>query len=504
MKSATARSERRFQTLIKQSNDVIQLVTPEGKVLYSSDSLKKVLGYSPREVLGVDVRPYLHPDDQERFYGHWANLLKKDRNQITLEYRVKHHNGKWVWIETTLTNHVNTPNIQAVLGNFRNINERKKTEEHLRESEQALRFLAETIPQKIYTALPDGKMEYINPQWVEFSGIKLERLLRDGPKDILHPDDREDAFNRWVYSLKTGEHFSLETRMRRHDGVYRWHITRARPMRDEEGNILKWFGSSTDIHDSKVSLQREHELVIQALNLTQQREELIALNASKDEFISLASHQLRTPATIVKQYLHLILEGYLGPVGPKIEEAIARANVSNERQIEIVDDLLRVARLDAGKIELVRTTTNLVPVIQEVINQHHTIFEDRQQVVNLSYSEAGISASVDLPRMKMVLENIVDNASKYSPPGKNIEIHIKKKKSAIDIIIKDHGVGISSQDIPRLFHKFSRLPNQLSVAVGGTGLGLYWAKRIVELHGGTITVKSSPNRGAVFTVTLPM
>src|SRR5689334_775641 len=140
-KSATARSERRFQTLIKQSSDAIQLVSPEGKILYSSDSVEKVLGYTPEEILGVNLSPYLHPDDAADFRKQWRRLLKTERGQLTLEYRVKHKDGQWVWIETTLTNHMATPNITAVLGNFRNVTERKFSEERLRESEENLRFM---------------------------------------------------------------------------------------------------------------------------------------------------------------------------------------------------------------------------------------------------------------------------------------------------------------------------------------------------------------------------
>lgn len=503
-KSAEARSERRFQNLIKQSNDVIQLVSPEGHVLYSSDSLEKVLGYKPKDVIGVDVRPYIHPDDWGMFILNWQELLKSDKSQITIEYRVKRHTGEWVWVETTLTNHLKTAGIKAVLGNFRDISERKRAEEHLRESEQQLRFMAESMPQKVFTTQPDGSTSYLNPQWQEFSGMTLSKLLRGGWHELIHPDDHDTSIERWSFSLETGEPFSVEQRMRRYDGEYRWHITRVKAMRDEHGTVIKWFGSSTDIHDSKIALQREHALSIRALKLTKQREELIALNASKDEFISLASHQLRTPATIVKQYLHILLEGYVGELPQDIEEMVGRANISNERQIEIVDDLLRVARIDAGKIELVKSTVPIVPLVQEVVNEHHTILSERGQKASVSYNQSGIKTQVDRPRMKMVLENILDNASKYSPYGKKIQLHIAQNKESIEIEVQDQGVGIAQEDIPKLFQKFSRIPNSLSVSVGGTGLGLYWAKRIVDLHGGSIAVNGEPDKGSTFTITLPV
>lgn len=503
MNTATARSERRFQTLIKQSNDGIQLVTHDGKILYSSDSVKKIVGYKPLDIQGDDIRLYIHDDDWESFKPVWEKLLAEDGSTVTLEYRVRHKNGSWIWLETVLTNHLKTAYIKAILGNFRNITERKLSEERLRKSEQQLRFMAESLPQKIFTSTPDGKTDYVNPQWSEYSGLPTPDIMKDGKASMIHEDDLEFSMDRWRYSLESGEPFSVEHRMRRHDGMYRWHITRAKAMQDDKGTVTKWFGSSTDIHDSKISLQREHELTIQAVTLSKQREKLLALNASKDEFISLASHQLRTPATVVKQYLHLLLDGYAGDINPDAHEMVTKANASNERQIEIVDDLLRVARLDAGKIVLDKNIVNIVPLVQEVSNELHAIYEERNQQLTITYSEPGISANLDLPRMKMVLENLLDNASKYSPQGKTISVSIKKAKGNVTIDIKDQGVGIRKKDMAKLFQKFSRLSNPLSVSVGGTGLGLYWAKRVVELHNGSIEVQSSHGEGSVFSIVLP-
>lgn len=496
-------NEERFEALIRQSNDAIQLVSPEGIVLYSSDSITTVLGYTPDEILGVTIEPYIHPDDFKSFGNKWGALLEKDKAQLTLEYRVKHKNGQWVWIETKLTNHVNTPNIKSVLGNFRTIDDRKKAEEDLKKSAEQLRFMAESMPQKIFTTAADGTLDYFNPQWEEYTGTPIARLLKKGWTGMFHHEDADDFMNRWQYSIDTGEIFSIEHRLRRHDGEHRWHISRARPMRDKTGNITKWFGSSTDIHDSKLALQREHELKIQAISLTKQREKLLALNESKDEFISLASHQLRTPATIVKQYLHLILDGYAGELSPALEDMVARANNSNERQIEIVDDLLKVARLDAGKVVLAKQMTNLVPLVQEVVNGHMTIIEHRQQRASVTYSEPGIGAYIDYARMKMVLENLIDNASKYSPANKNIVVSLERLGDIVKIIVKDEGVGIEPADIPKLFIKFSRINNPLSVSVGGTGLGLYWVKRIIDLHGGSIGVTAVYGQGTIFTISLP-
>ncbi len=370
-------------------------------------------------------------------------------------------------------------------------------------SEAQLQFMAESMPQKIFTATPEGKIDYLSPQWEQYVGIPAVQFIDKGWDQLFTDEEFRHIAKLWRHAMKTGEPFFVEHRLRRHDGEHRWHITQARAMHDKNGTIVKWFGSSTDINDTKTSQEREHKLTLQALSLTREREKLLALNASKDEFISLASHQLRTPATIVKQYLNMILDGYAGAISPELREMIQKANESNDRQIEIVDDLLRVARLDAGKIKLVKSVTGIIPLVQEVVTEHLTIIEERKQTTAINYNESGISAMIDRSRMKMVLENLLDNASKYSPEGKKITITVTKRTDAVAIAIKDEGVGIDEEDMPKLFRKFSRLNNSLSVAVGGTGLGLYWAKRIVTLHGGMIDVRSKPGAGSVFTVVLP-
>lgn len=370
-------------------------------------------------------------------------------------------------------------------------------------SEAQLQFMAESMPQKIFTATPEGTVDYVSPQWQEYTGMLPTELVGNGWEKLFTPEEFTHIAKLWRHAMKSGEPFFVEHRLRRHDGECRWHITQARAMHDKNGTIIKWFGSSTDINDTKTSQEREHKLTLQALSLTREREKLLALNASKDEFISLASHQLRTPATIVKQYLGMILDGFVGELSPEMREMVQKANDSNDRQIEIVDDLLRVARLDAGKIKLVKSTVGILPLVQEVVTEHLTILEERKQTTTITYNESGISAMIDRSRMKMVIENLLDNASKYSPEGKKITITITKRTDAVAIAIKDEGVGIDEEDMPKLFRKFSRLNNPLSVAVGGTGLGLYWAKRIITLHGGMIDVRSRPGSGSVFTIILP-
>ncbi len=238
-------------------------------------------------------------------------------------------------------------------------------------------------------------------------------------------------------------------------------------------------------------------------NEQQRLDHLLELNRSKDEFISLASHQLRTPATGVKQYLGMVLEGFAGDISPTQRGLLEKAYESNDRQLRIVSDLLKVAQVDAGKVNLNAAETDMGVMISDVIREQAKTFKDRKQTVNFTLPSLPLLAFVDKDRIRMVIENILDNASKYSDHGKAIDIDLAEMSADILVTIKDQGVGIAEVDLDRLFAKFSRIHNPLSTHVDGTGLGLYWAQKIVALHRGTIDVQAVEAEGATFVINLP-
>lgn len=229
----------------------------------------------------------------------------------------------------------------------------------------------------------------------------------------------------------------------------------------------------------------------------------VELERTKDEFISLASHQLRTPATAVKQYVGMLLEGYAGDLTKRQKVILQNAYDSNERQLTIVNDLLRVAHVDAGKVTLIKQPTDVIRLTQDVINGLRSVFKRRRQKIVFIRPRTKIVAEVDVDRLRMVIENILDNASKYTPEGKQVTVEVTQTNQCMSICITDQGVGIAKKDIAKLYQKFSRLNNPLSQLVGGTGLGLYWAKRIIDLHEGTIEVTSKLGKGSSFIIKIP-
>lgn len=228
------------------------------------------------------------------------------------------------------------------------------------------------------------------------------------------------------------------------------------------------------------------------------------MDKMKDDFISIASHQLRTPASGVKQYIGMMLEGYVGDLSKEQLDMLTRAYESNERQLKIIDDLLMVAKVEAGKISLNRQQVNMVDLVKDIMKELNQSFTNARQTVMLSSTAENLVACVDQDRIRMAIENILENASKYTMQKGKIEINLQKNKSNLQIKITDNGVGISAQDRKRLFQKFMRLGNPALHAVSGSGLGLYWAKQIVDLHDGNIHVKSVLGEGSEFTIEIPI
>lgn len=252
------------------------------------------------------------------------------------------------------------------------------------------------------------------------------------------------------------------------------------------------------------------QLLSRVLNYSIQRkamevqriEYLMEVNRSKDEFIAVASHELRTPATAVKQYIGMVLQGFVGELSEEQASFIAQAYESNERQLRTIDDILRVARLDLDKLSLKFSKLDIVAVAREVVNDTLPLIKKRNQTIELNTTNDSIFVEGDELYLRMVLSNIVDNATKYSYEKSPIVVDIKTKGKWVEINIADKGVGIASDDIDKLFVKFSRIYNPLSVERGGTGLGLYWAREIIQIHKGNISVKSKLGDGTVFTIHL--
>lgn len=252
-------------------------------------------------------------------------------------------------------------------------------------------------------------------------------------------------------------------------------------------------------------LSRTLLYALQRKYIEQQKiDQLVQLNQAKEEFISIASHQLRTPATSVKQYLGMVVEGFVGDVTLEQRQLLEKAYESNERQLRIIADLLKVAQVDSGKMKLYKTEVDINELLADVVEEQRQIALGRKQSISFTPLKKTVKLVLDRDSLRMVLENIIDNAGKYSVGTESIEVTISSNDDEICINVIDQGVGIEPEDTSRLYQKFSRINNPLSTKVGGSGLGLYWAKKIIDMHDGHIEYRPNTPRGSIFSVCLPI
>lgn len=228
------------------------------------------------------------------------------------------------------------------------------------------------------------------------------------------------------------------------------------------------------------------------------------VQSAKDELLALASHQLRTPATGVKQYIGMLREGYGGELTREQKKYLNEAYDSNERQLGIINDMLFVARSDNGEIKFDFKHVDLLAFLKDVLKEHQPIIKANGQKLVRKLPNKPVEAFIDDHYLRMALDNLLSNATKYTQPGGVITLSLKKTRNQAVITVEDTGVGIKEKYYDMLFKKFSRVPNDLSSQTSGSGIGLYLAKKVVDAHRGKIDFKSSEGKGSVCSITLPL
>jgi len=341
-------------------------------------------------------------------------------------------------------------------------------------SREYFQYLANNIPVIIWTADTDGKLNYINRRWYEYTGFDLEES-KTKQNELVHPDDLETSSTAWRYALKYKQKYEQEFRFKRNpDGAYRWHYAQAIPFKDEHGNITAWIGTSIDIDDQKKQLER------------------------KDEFIGVASHELKTPLTSLKGYLQLMeLQKTLPEL---VKSYISKANLSLVKLQRLVDELLDVSRIKAGKLEFSKQIFNLTELVSQCVDNSRimyplfTIKKELQENIMVMGNEE---------RIEQVFMNLINNAVKYSPECKKIIVRTESDDTSAIVSVVDFGVGMSEQDQKFIFERFYRA-NGHDHLTPGLGMGLYIASEIMKEHKGEIQVRSKLNEGCVFTFSLPL
>jgi PAS domain S-box-containing protein len=384
---------------------------------------------------------------------------------------------------------------------FIDITDRKQSENALRQSEERYRYLTESIPQLVWTANAEGLLLDINQRWINYTGLSLEQAQIAGWQAVIHPDDVAVLNHYWVAAQQNDTHYQAEGRMRRADGVYRWHLHQAVPLKDAQGNILKWFGTATDIEEQK-QLQQEREYLLQREQAA--RAEAEAANRVKDEFLAVLSHELRSPLNPILGWAKLLQDGKLDVVRTK--HALATIERNAKLQAELIEDLLDVSRILRGKLNLTVSPVNLAATIQAAIETVRLAAEAKSIRIESAFASTGPIAG-DATRLQQIMWNLLSNAVKFTPLGGQVNVKLEpvEHEREAQITITDTGKGIDPDFLPYIFDYFRQADSATTRQFGGLGLGLAIVRHLVELHGGTIQAESQgEGSGASFTVRLPL
>ncbi len=369
---------------------------------------------------------------------------------------------------------------------FHDVTERRRAARALRESEERFRTLADSIPQLAWTARPDGHITWYNRRWYEYTGTTPEQMEGWGWQAVHDPAELPKVLERWKASLATGEPFDMVFPLRGKDGVFRPFLTRVLPLRGEDGRVLQWFGTNTDISSIK-------ELEGQ----------LKDADRRKDEFLATLSHELRNPLAPLRNGLEI-----LKMAGDDAELA-GRARAVMERQlgqlVRLIDDLLDVSRITRGRLDLRKQRVDLAGVVRSAVEDSRPAIEAAGHRLTVTLPPEPVWLDADPVRLAQVFANLLTNAAKYTDAGGQIGLTAECQGDEVVVSVTDSGIGIAAEHLPRLFQMFSQATPALERAQGGLGIGLSLVRGLVEMHGGAVEARSDgPGKGSEFIVRLPL
>ena len=378
-------------------------------------------------------------------------------------------------------------------------------QEELVQSERTFRLLADAIPQIVWTARPDGWLDYYNQKWFDYTGMTFAQTQGWGWASVLHPDDLQQSLEAWMHAVKTGEIFEIEYRLKQtSDTIYRWHLSRALPVRDDHGKVLKWFGTSTDIQNGKFA---EQKLVYQLLREQEAKKDaeqagmmLLQLNQAQRNFIAVISHEFRATLTSIQGFSALLRDEDFD--SSEIREYANDIHTDALRLHRMIDNLLDLEKIRAGKMNLAPEAVDLNTLVKDAIERirltslWHTIsFQEDEQIPIIE---------ADRDKIMQVLTNLLSNAVKYSPHGGEIRVTCALEDAGVHVSVQDEGIGIDPDVLDQVFIPYSRIHSATTQYIQGAGLGLPIVRQIIDMHAGKVWVESELEHGSCFHFVLPL
>ena len=477
------RSERDLNDFFQNAAIGLHWVGPDGLILRANRAQLQMLGYSEEEYVGHHIADFFADNEVirdilqrtlagERIDDYPARLRCKDGSirDVLIDSNALFEGSRFVHARCFT----------------RDITDRKRFEGALRESEEKLRLLADTIPQLAWMAKPDGHIFWYNRRWYEYTGTTTQEMEGWGWQSVHDAAVLPEVLTRWKGSIASGEPFEMVFPLKGADRLFRPFLCRVNPLHDANGRVITWFGTNTDISDIK-----------------RMEDELRDADRRKDEFLAMLAHELRNPLAPLRNSLQLMKI-------PRVDAATTqRMRDIMERQVNhlvrLVDDLLDVSRAKQGKIILSKEPVDLATVMTHGAETSQPLLEGKGHRLNISCPDESLFVDGDPIRLAQVIGNLLTNAAKYTDANGHIQLSASREDNTVVLRVQDDGIGIAPNVLPHVFELFSQADHAASRSQGGLGIGLTLVKKLVELHGGSVEARSAGlDKGAEFFVRLPI
>jgi PAS domain S-box-containing protein len=478
---ALKESEEQSRSILETASDAFIAMDQNEFITDWNRQAEVIFGWSHQEAIGRRLSETViparyqtpHSTGLQRFLATGIGPVLNKRVELT----ALHRDGREFPVELTVWP-IQSGQAYRFNAFIHDITERKQTEEAIRQSEQRFRTLTTHAPVGIFLTDAEGDYLFVNKRWCEIAGITPEDATGRGWAEALHREDRQRVSDEWYTAVQAGREVASEYRYQPRQGEAIWVYSSAVALRDDTGQITGYLGTVTNITERKQAEQM------------------------KSDFVSFVTHQLRTPLAGIKWLLELAAEE--GEVPPETLSYIQDARESAERLITLVNDLLDISRLERGKLTITPQEIQLGALTQSVLEEVGPLIQEQGHRLSVISADSIPPVLMDQQLMRQVILNLTSNAIKYTPPNGEIAIEIGREGSHLRWSIHDSGIGIPKEALPRLFEKFYRAENALTVETEGTGLGLYLVRLILEQCAGRIWCESEEGKGTTFHFTLPL
>ncbi|WP_240543430.1 PAS domain-containing sensor histidine kinase [Spirosoma foliorum] len=512
-------SEERFRNMIIQAPVAISILNSRRLIVETANTSMLEIWGKDASIMGTPLIQALPELEGQGFIELLEGVYDSGVSHYGVETRARlYRRGD---LEDAYFNFVYAPvrddqgKISSVMVIATEVTTQMKAKVALQESEQRFRTLLEAIAQMTWTNTPEGEVNFYNQRWYDYTGLDFDQIKAWGWQSLVHPADLPRTLDMYKKALADGTTFVVENRYRRGtDGMYRWHLNRALPIRDELGEIVLWVGTATDIHEQKLlATQLEQQVQVRTEQLVASNQDLRRSNENLEKFAYIASHDLQEPLRKVQSFGDLLKNQYAVELGEGLDY-LERMQSAASRMSLLIKDLLTFSRISTRQEST--TSVSLNQVIEEVIDDLEVAIlqVDAQIQVDLLPVISG-----DESQLWQLFQNLLSNALKFQQPGiapvirvqveqilaGSIPALVQPSRQAMayhQINVSDNGIGFDEKYVDRIFQVFQRLHTRNEYA--GTGIGLAICEKVVANHGGAITAYSKPGKGATFTIYFPI